>query len=1288
MLPLALRIIIIMKRIGLNTLKLVISTLSLFFLLHDASAQDLRALMLQDSLYRASEQTKAAHTRTVKQAKAGNNVIFNLQREWITDNTMFDSRIPLVGDVDNDGLTEVVVSNNNATYIVDGVTGRVENQIGIGTSWFEGIAMADVDKDGYAEIFLIKSDTLVRIDYDGTDFTILKEEADITSYSNYDIAIADFNQDGTPEVYVDGNLFTIDLQPILNINIYGGFPVAADIFPDDYCTDCKGLELVTTNAVFAVDIEKKRYIEVARLNQVFYGYYPSIADMNNDGSLDIVISGSNDVVIWNPYTKDLVASEYTLEGNMGRANIADFDNDGVPEIGVAAASKYIVLEVNEANELVEIASAVTQDRSSGVTGSSVYDFDGDGANEIVYRDEINFYIYRLNNGQLQTISSIPCRSGTWMEYPVVVDVDNDGETEILCACQNHTRTSASIVSISASNVEWVEARNVWNQHSYFNVNVNNDLTIPSVQLPHHLLGNEFNNFLVQATQESADNGFQVGCKDIAIDVTNASVKADLICEETLLILEYDITNHGEASFFASTPITYGYQLEAADAADISKWETFVVDLGQKISPNESIHVIDSISYQGTIPHTVHIALNTDNIEASPSVPSSYRFEECNSSEDVDPILAYENNHAKIENIADIATINSYARDMALDLSTKNVTAQCENEQLTFQYDIINKGEVDISSNTPITYVYITDNMGVKDTTYTIRYISAVIPAGETHTQTDAIELKKEEFELYVILNSTNPRASTTNLDLFSQSECDAAGTATPESIYADNIGDLGSYTPCDYCERNMEIILDDIDIKAFCDEDKMSFEYKIANTGNSVFSSNTPITYAYQFIDSLGNVSAKTPFVSSLSETLYGYDTIVQTDYIDYHSIPSLVHITLNTNNVNASSDNADDYAFLECPAPMVTTSPYEDNYGKIEDVHEDNKCCLDAKIDLSNAQVIGLCDEDKIIFQYEIINEGNMTFTIETPITYEYTINNINDENADRSRVHFVRNFDQSISTGESFTQIDTIPFRGVPFNTYIKINTDDVAASPGKYSSFYFSECDYNSLDDSKIYRDNIGYLFGLDTCKQMKAYNDTIYIKSNDFFEWGRIFDNDSINFSATTYEGVKHNFKEYIATITANQFAAEGAILSNEYSDTVGVGNAYFSYQPSDNYTPDSILVDSFQYKVCHSTITDLCDSAWVFIHYTFEVETPPQGFTANNGTGWEVANYTANAFPNSRMQIFNRWGNKVYDVSPYNNDWDGTSNAGNELPVGTYYYIFDKGAPGTTIETGFVYLNRE
>jgi gliding motility-associated-like protein len=44
------------------------------------------------------------------------------------------------------------------------------------------------------------------------------------------------------------------------------------------------------------------------------------------------------------------------------------------------------------------------------------------------------------------------------------------------------------------------------------------------------------------------------------------------------------------------------------------------------------------------------------------------------------------------------------------------------------------------------------------------------------------------------------------------------------------------------------------------------------------------------------------------------------------------------------------------------------------------------------------------------------------------------------------------------------------------------------------------------------------------------------------------------------------------------------------------------------------------------------------------------------------------YPNNRVEVFNRWGQPVFASDNYQNNWNGTTNDGNALPAGTYYYI--------------------
>jgi gliding motility-associated-like protein len=67
-----------------------------------------------------------------------------------------------------------------------------------------------------------------------------------------------------------------------------------------------------------------------------------------------------------------------------------------------------------------------------------------------------------------------------------------------------------------------------------------------------------------------------------------------------------------------------------------------------------------------------------------------------------------------------------------------------------------------------------------------------------------------------------------------------------------------------------------------------------------------------------------------------------------------------------------------------------------------------------------------------------------------------------------------------------------------------------------------------------------------------------------------------------------------------------------------------------------------------------------------------------------------SYPDNKFTVFNRWGNKVYEATPYTNQWDGTSQFGaafkEGLPESTYYYILDLGN-GSEAYTGFIYLRR-
>jgi gliding motility-associated-like protein len=53
--------------------------------------------------------------------------------------------------------------------------------------------------------------------------------------------------------------------------------------------------------------------------------------------------------------------------------------------------------------------------------------------------------------------------------------------------------------------------------------------------------------------------------------------------------------------------------------------------------------------------------------------------------------------------------------------------------------------------------------------------------------------------------------------------------------------------------------------------------------------------------------------------------------------------------------------------------------------------------------------------------------------------------------------------------------------------------------------------------------------------------------------------------------------------------------------------------------------------------------------------------------WYIGNLEK--YPENRVQIFNRYGQEIYSIVNYKNNWNGKY-LGNDLPAGTYYYVFD------------------
>ena len=62
------------------------------------------------------------------------------------------------------------------------------------------------------------------------------------------------------------------------------------------------------------------------------------------------------------------------------------------------------------------------------------------------------------------------------------------------------------------------------------------------------------------------------------------------------------------------------------------------------------------------------------------------------------------------------------------------------------------------------------------------------------------------------------------------------------------------------------------------------------------------------------------------------------------------------------------------------------------------------------------------------------------------------------------------------------------------------------------------------------------------------------------------------------------------------------------------------------------------------------------------------------------------YPNNTFEVFDRYGNSVFQMNGYDSSWDGTGKNG-QLPKGTYFYILDLNGDGTDVIKGWIQIVR-
>jgi hypothetical protein len=533
---------------------------------------------------------------------------------------------PAIVDLDGDGFPEVVFAATASAgggltepgflRALNGAGGAEVFTVtdpGLQVAASCSVAVGDIDGDGRPEIIACTAagTGLIAFEHDGT-FKWRRDGLEVNYWGG--AAIADIDEDGTPEIVMgrqvlnaDGTLrFTASVPTKGSQGTVGPLSLVADVDVDG------DPEIVAGSSVASATGAQELRFPIG-------DGYPAVGNFDTDPQAEVVIVTGGSVWLFDGLTGATEWGPVSIPGGGagGPPTVADYDNDGQPEIGVAGAARYAVFETDG----TERWAAVTQDASSNRTGSSVFDFQGDGIAEVVYRDERFLRIYRGTDGTV--LFEVPMSSCTWHEYVNVADVDGDGKAEIVAVANNNCGfgPQRGVFVYGAADDDWVATRPVWNQHTYHITNVGPDGSIPT---------EEVNNWLVDDLNNYRLNTFAPGeAEDEDLpDLVPSLLRFDQSACPAVVTVTARVGNGGallapagvEVAFYDGDPSAGGALIGVATTPSVLQPGAFA-DVSVPLSPapvGASLTVYVVADDDGTGTGRIREGFEDNNVHSAPS----------------------------------------------------------------------------------------------------------------------------------------------------------------------------------------------------------------------------------------------------------------------------------------------------------------------------------------------------------------------------------------------------------------------------------------------------------------------------------------------------------------------------------------------------------------------------------------------------------------------------------------------------------------------------------------------
>lgn len=451
--------------------------------------------------------------------------------------------LPVVADLDGDGRPEVVTQTFPSALLAvhaDTCEPLFRRQVRLRSDGMGSLAVADLDADGHPEIVTVDAEhRLVVFSHRGEPLATAPEPSGERNPYGGSLwsapALADLDGVAPPEIILGAQVGRY-LGPA------AGGPRLDLLWSRESQTPPWG------SLAIAVDLDEDGRKEVVSSERIHDGltgadktppalrallpvpFFPQVADFNGDGHPDLLIvesrAGGQVVRVFDYARQQTIFGPYRAGdgGFGGPAVIADFDGDGTPDFGLGGERWFYAYALRCAPERSPdgrpagclghepglLWSRRIDDRSSGSAGVAAFDLNGDGAAEILYRDECWLRILSGLSGR--TLTAYNATSSTGIETPTVADIDGDGHAEILVVgdvdvdlfgfCARAERPEADRLSpwlgfsrglfvLSDPERRFMPTRALWNQHSYHAGNIGDDLIVPSREPPFWQSHNSF-----------------------------------------------------------------------------------------------------------------------------------------------------------------------------------------------------------------------------------------------------------------------------------------------------------------------------------------------------------------------------------------------------------------------------------------------------------------------------------------------------------------------------------------------------------------------------------------------------------------------------------------------------------------------------------------------------------------------------------------------------------------------------------------------------------------------------